>query len=112
MIIEVIIAAAVLAGGISYKAARDAQKQAKKAADAMSGVLVNKESNIEPIPVVYGERRVGGVRVYVKTAGGKKNEYLYIALALCEGEIESISGIEIDDQVAKSCRPGSCDSRG
>jgi hypothetical protein len=97
MIIEVIIAAAVLAGGISYKAARDAQKQAKKAADAMSGVLVNKESNIEPIPVVYGERRVGGVRVYVKTAGGKKNEYLYIALALCEGEIESISGIEIDD---------------
>jgi len=97
MIIEVIIAVAVLAGGISYKAARDAQKQAKKAADAMSGVLVNKESNIEPIPVVYGERRVGGVRVYVKTAGGKKNEYLYIALALCEGEIESISGIEIDD---------------
>lgn len=97
MIIGVLIAVAVVAGGISYKAARDAQKAAKKAADAMAGVLINKESNIEPIPVIYGERRVGGVRVYVKTAGGKKNEYLYIALALCEGEIESISSIEIDD---------------
>lgn len=98
MIIGVIIAAvAVVVGGISYKQARDAQKQAKKAADAMAGVLLNKESNIEPLPVIYGERRVGGVRVFVKSAGGKKNEYLYIALALCEGEVQSISSIEIDD---------------
>jgi hypothetical protein len=97
MIIGVIIAIAVVAGGISYKAARDAQKAAKKAADAMAGVLLNKESNIEPIPVIYGERRVGGVRVFVKAAGGQKNEYLYIALALCEGEVESISDIYIDD---------------
>lgn len=97
MIIGVLIAVAVVAGGISYKAARDAQKAAKKAADAMAGVLLNKESNIEPIPVIYGERRVGGVRVFIKAAGGKKNEYLYLALALCEGEVESISDIYIDD---------------
>lgn len=97
MIIGVLIAVAVVAGGISYKAARDAQKAAKKAADAMAGVLLNKESNIDPIPVIYGERRVGGVRVFIKAAGGKKNEYLYLALALCEGEVESISDIYIDD---------------
>lgn len=97
MIIGVLIAVAVVAGGISYKAARDAQKAAKKAADAMAGVLINKESNIEPIPVIYGERRVGGVRVFIKAAGGKKNEYLYLALALCEGEVESITDIYIDD---------------
>jgi len=97
VIIGVLIAVAVVAGGISYKQARDAQKQARKAADAMAGVLVNKESNIDPLPVIYGERRVGGVRVYLEAAGGKKNEYLYIALALCEGEVESITDIEIDD---------------
>lgn len=97
MIIGFIIAAAVVVGGISYKQARTAQKAAKKAADAMAGVLANKESNIEPIPVIYGERRVGGVRVYMTAAGGKKNEYLYLALALCEGEVESITDIEIDN---------------
>lgn len=89
---------AVVAGGLSYKAARDAQKQAKKAADAMAGVLINKESNIDAIPVIYGERRVGGTRVFVHTQGGDKNDYLYIALVLCEGEIESITNIEIDDR--------------
>lgn len=89
---------AVVVGGLSYKAARDAQKQAKKAADAMAGALINKESNIDAIPVIYGERRVGGTRVFVHTEGGDKNDYLYIALVLCEGEIESITNIEIDDR--------------
>jgi len=88
---------ALLSGALSYKAARDAQKQAKKAAESMAGVLVNKESNIEAIPVIYGERRVGGTRVFVHTEGGDKNEFLYIALVLCEGEVESITDIEIDD---------------
>jgi hypothetical protein len=94
----VAVVVAVVAGGLSYKAARDAQKAAKKAADAMSGVLINKESNIEAIPVIYGERRVGGTRVFVHVEGGDKNDYLYIALVLCEGEIQSITNIEIDDR--------------
>jgi hypothetical protein len=96
VVVGIIIA--VVSGGLSYKAARDAQKQAKKAADAMAGVLINKESNIDAIPVIYGERRVGGTRVFVHTEGGDKNDYLYIALVLCEGEIESITNIEIDDR--------------
>ncbi len=93
----------VVSFALSYKATKDAQKQAKKQQDAMRGVLVNKESNIEPIPVVYGERRVGGVRVFVKasddpTANTPRNEYLYMAFALCEGEVESISDIILDDK--------------
>jgi len=79
---------------------RQAMKKAQKAADAMAGVLVNKESNIEPIPVIYGERRVGGVRVFVSTKnapGGDPNEFLYIALAMAEGEVESIYDLYIDD---------------
>lgn len=111
----------VAAGAVSYISARKAQKAAKKPNDEQRGVLVNKESNIEQIPVIYGERRVGGVRVFVSTdgtsttGGGWKtgyhpdtdtydtttstptNEYLYIALVLCEGEVESITDIYVDD---------------
>ena len=83
----------------SYVMAVQAQKKAQKQADDMKGVLFNKESNIEPIPVVYGTRRVGGVRVYVATKDvpdGDDNEFLYIALVLCEGEVNSITDIEVD----------------
>jgi predicted phage tail protein len=97
---------AVLTGALSYKAAKDAQKAAKKAADTMAGVLVNKESNIEPIPVIYGERRVGGTRVFVEASGSDKNKYLYICLVLCEGEIEDITDIKIDDYELKGGRYG------
>ncbi|MDB4559223.1 fibronectin type III domain-containing protein [bacterium] len=90
---------AVAVAAASYVMAVQAQKKAQKAADDMKGVLFNKESNIEPIPVVYGTRRVGGVRVYVATKDvpdGDDNEFLYIALVLCEGEVNSITDIEVD----------------
>ena len=92
--------ATVVSAGVSYVAARKAQREAKKLASEMSGVMDNIESNIQPIPVVYGERRVGGVRVYVKTTSadqGLKNEYLYMALVVSEGEVNSISNILIDN---------------
>ena len=90
---------AVVAGGLSYKAAKDAQKAARKAQDEFAGVLVNKDSNIEPIPVIYGERRIAGTRVYVHTEGGTDvpNLYLYMAIVLAEGPVEDIYDIEIDD---------------
>jgi len=61
------------------------------------GVLLNHQSNDQSIPVVYGERKVGGTRVFVETSG-TDNEYLYVALVLCEGEIESVEKIFIDDK--------------
>lgn len=82
----------------SYQQAKKAKKAAKKLKDENSGVLINSESNIEAIPVIYGERRIAGTRVYLSTSGDKKHKYLYVAVALCEGEIESISNIEIDDK--------------
>ena len=96
----VLAALFAVSAGVAYSGIQSAKKAAKAAADSMAGVLVNKESNIEPIPVIYGERRVGGVRVFVSTkdvSGGDKNEYLYIALAMAEGEVESITDIYIDD---------------
>jgi len=62
------------------------------------GILVNKQSNDANIPVVYGERLVGGTRVFIETSG-TDNTYLYIALVLAEGEINSIEEIRVDDKV-------------
>ena len=62
------------------------------------GILLNKQSNDSAIPVVYGTRMLGGNRVFVETSG-TDNQYLYVALVLCEGEINDITEIRIDDKV-------------
>ena len=62
------------------------------------GILLNKQSNDANIPVVYGERLLGGTRVFLETSG-TDNEFLYMAIILCEGEINSIEQIRVDDKV-------------
>ena len=62
------------------------------------GILINKQSNNSSIPVVYGERLIGGTRVFIETSG-TDNEFLYVALVLSEGEINSIEEIRVDDKV-------------
>jgi len=62
------------------------------------GILLNKQSNNACVPVIYGERLVGGTRVFIETSG-TDNTYLYVALVLCEGEINSIEEIKVDDKV-------------
>lgn len=124
--IPFLVLASLFTGAASYVAAKKAQKAAKRPNDEQRGVLVNKESNIEQIPVIYGERRVGGVRVFVSTDGTTlvtgappvtkwqsewepdneiyneisdtpTNEYLYIALVLSEGEVESITDLYVNE---------------
>ncbi len=65
--------------------------------ETAQGVLINKASNNAQIPVVYGEREIGITRVFVETSG-TDNQYLYMAAVLCEGEINSIEEIKIDDK--------------
>jgi len=50
-----------------------------------------------PVPVVYGEHKVGGniINAYISTDGDK--HHLNVLLGLCEGEIDSISNIKIND---------------
>jgi len=55
---------------------------------AIQGVLVNKDSAIAHIPIVYGERQVGGTRVFVST-DGSNNKYLYMAFVMSEGRINA-----------------------
>ena len=61
------------------------------------GVLINKSSNNAQIPVVYGRRQVGITRVFLESSGSN-NKFLYMAGVLCEGEIEEIEEIYIDDK--------------
>ena len=64
--------------------------------EEQKGILVNKQSNDANIPVVYGTRLLGGTRVFLETSG-TDNQYLYGAIVLCEGEINNITEIRVDD---------------
>ncbi len=61
------------------------------------GITVNKQSNVAGIPVVYGKRKVGGTRVFVTTSGTDQ-KYLYVCLAVAEGEINGFTQIYINDE--------------
>ncbi len=63
---------------------------------AIQGVLLNKDSAISHIPIVYGERQVGGTRVFVST-NGTDNKYLYVAFVMSEGQINAFTKLFIDD---------------
>src|SRR5210317_1029937 len=66
--------------------------------DFEKGILVNKQSNDANIPVIYGERLTGGVRVFMETSGDD-NTYLYMAIVMAEGEINNIEEIRVDDKI-------------
>jgi len=71
--------------------------------DRQSGVLLNKYGNTNKIPVVYGERIVGGNVVFLGTRG-EINQNLHMVIALCEGEIDSIIDIYIDGVISTDPR--------
>lgn len=64
------------------------------------GALVQRTGTVEDINVVYGLRKIGGLITYAET-GADTNKYLWVAYALCEGAIEGLREIWINDiQVA------------
>ena len=65
--------------------------------DFERGLLVNKQSNDANIPVIYGERLIGGTRVFLETSG-TDNQYLYSVIVMAEGEINDITEIRVDDK--------------
>jgi hypothetical protein len=70
------------------------------AADTGQGLLISKASSSEPLKIVYGFRRVGGVRVFTEAEGGDNHKYLHMIIALAEGEIESIDNIYFNDTLS------------
>ena len=89
----------------SYNQQRKAQKKAAAAARAArSNVLVNKQSNNDPIYVLYGKQRIGGTRIYVESSNGDgiitdKTTKLNLVIAMCEGEIGTVKTVYFNETV-------------
>lgn len=78
------------------------KKKAASGAARVRSVMVNKNSSSEPIPVVYGRRRIGGTRVFVGTSNGSGSSgtnTLNMALVLCEGQMGDLKKIYFNDEV-------------
>ena len=88
----------------SYNQQRKAQKRAERQARAArSNVLINKQSNNDPIYVLYGRQRMGGTRVYVESSNGSGDlagtTKLNFVLVMCEGEIGTVKEVYFNDTV-------------
>ena len=64
--------------------------------NSSNGAKVSKAGTNQTIPVIYGNAIVGGTVVYMNI-NGVDNEYLNLVYSLCEGEIEAIEDIRIND---------------
>lgn len=64
----------------------------------ISSALVTKTGSSVPIPLVYGQRRISGQRVFIGS-DGDKNKYLHVLESLCEGPIEGMTAIYFNDQL-------------
>ncbi len=73
------------------------------ASEQARGLLINSASNIDPLPVIYGSRRVGGTRVLCEVSGAS-NEYLNLVIEQCEGEISAINTVYLDDTPSTDAR--------
>jgi len=105
----------------SYNQQRKAQKRAERQARAArSNVLINKQSNNDPVYVLYGKQRIGGTRVYVDTSDGagdlSKTTKLNQVIAMCEGEIGTVKQVYFNDTIVwdvdDSGTPGTLTSNG
>ena len=91
----------VIVTAISYIIAPKPKAPRFNASDEIKGVTVSKDSNNNPIPIVYGKRQVGLTRVFVESSGAD-NQYLYVAGVLCEGGgagITAIDEVYVDDKL-------------
>jgi hypothetical protein len=91
----------IITTAISYIIAPKPKAPRQSSQDEAKGTLVNKDSNNNPIPVVYGKRQVGLTRVFVESSGAD-NQYLYVAGVLCEGGGSGITAIDevyVDDKL-------------
>jgi len=91
----------IVVSAISYIIAPKPKAPRFSSQDEAKGTLVNKDSNNNPIPIVYGKRQVGLTRVFVESSG-TDNQYLYVAGVLCEGGgagITAIDEVYVDDKL-------------
>lgn len=81
--------------GIGYVAQKLGGDKRDRNADAFdAGIKTNRISNVAPIPVLYGEREVGGTEY--RAVSGTDNKYLWRVLVLSEGEIDSVQNVYLN----------------
>lgn len=68
------------------------------------GMLINAASSIDPLPVLYGSRPVGGTYVVPPFVSGASNQYLHLVIALSEGEISAINTVYMDGVASSDAR--------
>ena len=91
----------IIVTAISYIIAPKPKAPRQSSQDEAKGITISKDSNNNPIPVVYGKRQVGLTRVFVESSG-TDNQYLYVAGVLCEGGgagITAIDEVYVDDKL-------------
>lgn len=87
------------------------------------GIQANVKGTVQPIPIVYGKRRIGGVLAQVLTTGKvttsitiptllnngqydvpdtSDNKYLNLIVVWCEGEVEGVQHLYFDDKQSDS----------
>ena len=69
---------------------------ASQEAERQQGVLVQRQGSNVNLPLIYGYRRAAGIVVYAET-GADNNKYLWVAYAMCEGVVEGLHQLFIDD---------------
>lgn len=93
------IVGAVLVVGTVALATKAIKRKQQQQQNQIAGVLVTKAGTTSPIPVVYGQRRVAGTRVFI-ASDGSENVYLHVVEALCEGPVEGCTELYLADELA------------
>ena len=58
--------------------------------------LANQQGSTNPLPVIYGKRRVGGTPIFYHVSGAD-NEFLHVVYAIAEGEIQGVSQVYLNN---------------
>lgn len=104
-----IVGAVVVVGTVALATRAIKRARQRKLAQAGAGAtgstiaaaLVTKAGSSVNIPLVYGERRVSGQRVFIGS-DGDKNKHLHLVESLCEGPIEGMTKIFLNDELIGS----------
>ena len=103
-------AAGLVTGGVANLAVQSligtnspSSGQSALASAQAQGILLNSQSNVDGIPVIYGRRRVGGTRVFIEVSGAS-NEYLHLVIVLCEGPVAAIDNVYLDDVISSDSK--------
>jgi hypothetical protein len=93
--IVVVVTTVFVAKKLKQSMTPDLGSAADFEAQGAQGIMVNKTGSSNDIPVIYGETRTGGARVFAETSG-TDNLYIHLAFAISEGEINKCSEIFFD----------------